>query len=352
MTLESVSRRIESHFITIAVILSGVALAYPPSFTWIKPHIPLGLGIIMFGMGLTLEFGDFREILRKWRLVGLGVILQYTVMPLLAVGISYTLGLPPEAAVGMVVVGACPGGTASNVIAYLARANVPLSVTLTLTSTCLAPVLTPAIVYLVLEKQVHIDFWSMVQSVFWIVVFPLVDGLILRRLLRRRLEPVLRVFPSVSILVIAMVIACIIGLNRQALLAFPLLVFLAVVLHNTLGAGCRVRHGPAVPVFAPRRPDPGYRGRYAELRPGRGPGGQALRRGERLARCVVQPVAQSFRGRPGPALARQGDVGLAGVAKNKQFFLLDVCYIPRISMLQSITKSMSVTNSGGNSDED
>ena len=235
MTLESVSRRIESHFITIAVILSGVALAYPPSFTWIKPHIPLGLGIIMFGMGLTLEFGDFRDILRKWRLVGLGVILQYTVMPLLAVGISYTLGLPPEAAVGMVVVGACPGGTASNVIAYLARANVPLSVTLTLTSTCLAPVLTPAIVYLVLEKQVHIDFWSMVQSVFWIVVFPLVDGLILRRLLRRRLEPVLRVFPSVSILVIAMVIACIIGLNRQALLAFPLLVFLAVVLHNTLG---------------------------------------------------------------------------------------------------------------------
>ena len=235
MTLESVSRRIESHFITIAVVLSGVALAYPPSFIWIKPHIPLGLGIIMFGMGLTLEFGDFRDILRKWRLVGLGVILQYTVMPLLAVGISYTLGVPPEAAVGMVVVGACPGGTASNVIAYLARANVPLSVTLTLASTCLAPVLTPAIVYLVLEKQVHIDFWSMVQSVFWIVVFPLVDGLILRRLLRRRLEPVLRVFPSVSILVIALVIACIIGLNRQALLAFPLLVFLAVVLHNTLG---------------------------------------------------------------------------------------------------------------------
>jgi BASS family bile acid:Na+ symporter len=235
MTVESVSNRIESHFITIAVVLSGVALAWPPSFTWIKPHIPLGLGVIMFGMGLTLEFADFRDILRKWKLVGLGVFLQYAVMPVLAVGISYVLGLPPEAAVGMVVVGACPGGTASNVIAYLARANVPLSVTLTLASTCLAPVLTPAIVYLVLEKQVHIDFWSMVQSVFWIVVFPLVDGLILRRLLRRWLEPVLRVFPSVSIVVIALLIACIIGLNQKTLLAFPLLVLLAVILHNSLG---------------------------------------------------------------------------------------------------------------------
>ncbi len=235
MTLESFSRCIENHFITIAVVLSGVALAYPPSFIWIKPHIPMGLGIIMFGMGLTLEFADFRDIVRKWRLVGFGVILQYTVMPVLAVGISYGLGLPPEAVIGMVVVGACPGGTASNVIAYLARANVPLSVTMTLASTCLAPLLTPAIIYLVLDKQVHIDFWSMVQSVFWIVVFPLVDGLVLRRLFRRQLEPLLRFFPSVSIVVIALLIACIIGLNQKTLLAFPVLVLLAVALHNGLG---------------------------------------------------------------------------------------------------------------------
>lgn len=189
----------------------------------------------MFGMGLTLDFGDFRDILRKWPLVGLGVVLQYVVMPGLAVGISFVFGLPPEALIGMVVVGACPGGTASNVIAYLAKANVPLSVTMTLASTCLAPVLTPAIIYAVLEKQVEIDFWSMVQSVFWIVVFPLVDGLILRRLFRKRLEPFLRYFPSISILVIALLIACIIGLNQTTLLAFPVLVFVAVVLHNGLG---------------------------------------------------------------------------------------------------------------------
>ncbi len=235
MTIESVPRFIEKHFILITMALCAVALAYPPSFTWLKPHIPLSLGVIMFGMGLTLDFADFREILRKWRLVGFGVAMQFAVMPLLAVGISLGLGLPAEAMIGMVVVGACPGGTASNVIAYLARANVPLSVTMTLASTCLAPLLTPAIIYLLLERQVEMDFRSMVVSVFWIVVFPLVDGLILRRIFRKRLEPLLRFFPSLSIAVIALLIACIIRLNQQTLLALPALVLVAVILHNGLG---------------------------------------------------------------------------------------------------------------------
>lgn len=235
MSHEAIPRFIEKHFIIIAVAFSAVAMAYPPSFTWIKPYIPLSLGIIMFGMGLTLDFEDFRDIVKKWRLVGLGIVMQYAIMPLLAVSISYMLRLPPEAVIGMVVVGACPGGTASNVIAYLARANVPLSVTMTLASTCLAPILTPVIIYLVLDQQIEIDFWAMVRSVFWIVVFPLVDGLILRRLFRKRLEPLLRYFPSLSIMVIALLIACIIGLNQQTLLTFPLLVFVAVVLHNSLG---------------------------------------------------------------------------------------------------------------------
>jgi BASS family bile acid:Na+ symporter len=235
MTLDIIPRFIEKQFIFITVVLSGIALAYPPSFTWIKPHIPLGLGVIMFGMGMTLDFEDFREILRKWRLVGFGMLMQYGIMPLLAVGISFVFGLPPEAVIGMVVVGACPGGTASNVIAYLAKANVPLSVTMTLASTCLAPILTPAIIYWLLEKQINIDFLSMVQSVFWIVLFPLVDGLIVRRIFRKKLEPFLRYFPSLSVMVIALLIACIIGLSQKTLLAFPVMVLAAVVLHNSLG---------------------------------------------------------------------------------------------------------------------
>ena len=165
----------------LAVLLSAGAFIDPSLFIWLKPHIALCLGIIMFGMGLTLEFKDFVVAIRNYKAVGLGILLQYTVMPLLAVVLSSLMGLPQEAMIGMVVIGACPGGTASNVIAHLAKANVALSVTMTLISTLLAPILTPAIIYVVLNQQIDISFFPMVKSVFWIVIFPLVDGLFLRR---------------------------------------------------------------------------------------------------------------------------------------------------------------------------
>ncbi|MFW5499733.1 MULTISPECIES: bile acid:sodium symporter family protein [unclassified Maridesulfovibrio] len=230
-------RSIERHFLLLAVVLSCLAFLEPTLFTWLKPHIALSLGIIMFGMGLTLEFSDFAAAIRNYKAVGLGVLLQYTVMPALAVGLSALCGLPQEALIGMILVGACPGGTASNVIAHLAKADVALSVTMTLVSTCLAPLLTPLIIYVILNQQIEIPFLPMVKSVFWIVIFPLVDGLILRRFLRSRLDQVLYIFPSISIIVISMLIACIIGLNHDMLASFPLLVFVAVILHNAGGLG-------------------------------------------------------------------------------------------------------------------
>ncbi len=230
-------RFIERHFLLLAVSLSLIAFMEPSLFTWMKPHIAFSLGIIMFGMGLTLEFSDFAEAIRNYKTVGLGVLLQYTVMPVLAVGLSVLFGLPQDVLIGMVVVGSCPGGTASNVIAHLAKANVALSVTMTIVSTCLAPLLTPLIIYIILNQQVEIPFLPMIQSVFWIVILPLVDGLVLRRLLRKRVDGLLHIFPSISIIVIAMLIACIIGLNRDLLGSFPLLVFLAVALHNLGGLG-------------------------------------------------------------------------------------------------------------------
>ncbi|WP_243546906.1 bile acid:sodium symporter family protein [Pseudodesulfovibrio tunisiensis] len=235
MIRNSLPAFIERQFLPIAVLLSVAALYHPPAFTWIKPHIPLGLGVIMFGMGLALEFEDFLDILRKWRMAGLGILLQYTVMPVAAFAICTLLDMPEEVLIGMVVVGACPGGTASNVIAYLARANVALSVTMTLAATCLAPLLTPAIIYFILGQHVEIHFWGMVNSVFWIVVFPLVDGLILRRIFRKWLDPFLVWFPSLSIIVIALLIACIMGLNQQTLLGLPVMALVAVIMHNAVG---------------------------------------------------------------------------------------------------------------------
>ncbi|MGE4504603.1 MAG: bile acid:sodium symporter family protein [Desulfovibrionaceae bacterium] len=228
---------IERLFLPIAVGCSALALAAPPLFTWIAPHIALGLGIIMFGMGLTLDFGAFARVLPRWPLVAAGAALQYTVMPLAALGVARLFGLGPEAALGLALVGACPGGTASNVITYLARGNVALSVTMTIVSTALAPILTPAIVYLLHQQHIDIDFWAMARSVFWIVVFPLVDGLVLRRLFLKRLTAVVRIFPAVSIVTISLVIACVVGLNQCTILARPWMILAAVTLHSLAGFG-------------------------------------------------------------------------------------------------------------------
>ncbi|MGD8780556.1 MAG: bile acid:sodium symporter family protein [Ignavibacteria bacterium] len=226
---------IENQFLIIVVILSVAALIIPSPFTELKPLIPFLLGVIMFGMGVTLKFEDFKNIWQTKHLVLLGVAAQYLVMPLLAFIISIVLGLPKEIMIGMIVLGACPGGTASNVICYLAKANVALSITLTLVSTILAPLLTPGIIYLFLAEKVDIHFWEMVNSVFWIVIFPLVDGLLIRHFFYKRFQPILAIFPSISILTISIVIACVVALNQTLVLSFPLLILTAVILHNLSG---------------------------------------------------------------------------------------------------------------------
>jgi BASS family bile acid:Na+ symporter len=230
-------RGLERHFPLIAAGLSALALAWPGLFAWGGAFISPALGLIMFGMGMTLDWQDFRRAFARWPSLILGLGLQYSVMPLVAVALGFGLGLPREALIGLVLVGASPGGTASNVLAYLARADVALSVLLTLCSTVLAPLATPALAELILGQRVDIDVFGMMRSVFWIVVFPLLDGLVLRRILRHRLAPVQRFLPSLSILVISLVIACVVALNRAAILDFPALVLLAVTAHNLLGLG-------------------------------------------------------------------------------------------------------------------
>ena len=232
-----IARCVEGAFLPMAVAFSALALIWPTLFTWIAPYISQGLGLIMFGMGLTLSVGDFAGVAAKWRLALVGIVLQFTIMPGVAVALVWLLGLPPETAVGVVLVGACPGGTASNVITYLAGGNLALSVTLTLATTLLAPLVTPAVVAAYCGTHMAVDPWAMMASVFWIVAFPVLDGLLLRRLLRRRLEPVMAVLPSFSMIVIALVVACVVGLNRDTVLAFPGLVMAAVVLHNLSGFG-------------------------------------------------------------------------------------------------------------------
>ena len=223
------------HFLSIAVGASIIALVAPVSFLWVKPLIPFLLGVIMFGMGTTIQLHDFRDVWEKRRVVFLAALVQFTVMPGLGVIISSLLLLPEEVMIGMVLVGSCPGGTASNVIVYLGRGNVALSVTMTMFSTMLAPLLTPGIIYLLLSRSVDLSFASLFLSVFQVVAVPLVAGLLVRHFFS---DPVVRYsdfLPGVSVLSITLIIACVMALNADKVTALPVAVAGAVVMHNLLG---------------------------------------------------------------------------------------------------------------------
>ena len=146
-TLGKISNFATSTFALWVIIFAIFSYLYPAGFAWIAPRIPLLLGIIMFGMGLTLSVNDFKGIFKQPKSVLIGVVAQYTIMPLLAFGLAHLFQLPPEVAVGVILVGCCPGGTASNVMTFMAKGNTALSVTVTSVSTLLAPIMTPSLTF-------------------------------------------------------------------------------------------------------------------------------------------------------------------------------------------------------------
>jgi len=230
-----ICRTIEKNFHIIIMGFALIAFLRLEIFQWVKPFVRQMIGGIMFCMGATLKFVDFKKIITKPKLIFVGILLQYTCMPLLAYTISKLLRLPVEQMIGMIIVGSCPGGTASNLITFLSKGNVALSVSLTLCSTFLAPLLTPLILYALLAKEVPIDVVELMKSVFWIVFFPIMDALVIRHYFEKQFQKISFVFPSLAILLISLVVAFIIGIDKNLLITMPLLLFLAVVLHNGMG---------------------------------------------------------------------------------------------------------------------
>ena len=163
---------------SLMVFLIGVfAVWQPEALTWVGPHIPLLLGIIMFGMGMTLTVDDFKNILRNPKGIFIGVFAQFLIMPAVAFGLVKAFALPPEIAIGVILVGTCPGGTASNVIAFLARGDVALSVSMSATSTLLAPLVTPILTYLLADAVIDVSVSSMMMSIVKMVLLPVLLGL-------------------------------------------------------------------------------------------------------------------------------------------------------------------------------
>jgi len=226
---------IQKTFALWVIVFAALALWQPEFFVWLKAYIPWILGIIMLGMGMTMTVDDFKGVLQSPKAVLIGVVAQFVVMPGLAFVLCKLFQLPPEIAVGVILVGCCPGGTASNVITYMAKGNVALSVACTSVSTLLAPVLTPAIFYLLASQWLKIDAASMFVSILQVVLLPIVVGLILRTWLKRQVESYIQVMPLVSVIAIVAIVAAIIGGSKAAILQSGLLILAVVILHNGLG---------------------------------------------------------------------------------------------------------------------
>lgn len=189
----------------------------------------------MFGMGLTLEAVDFKLIFTKPIPVLIGVLAQFSIMPLTAFAVAYAMNLPAEFAAGLVLLGSVPGGTASNVMVYLARGNLPLSITMTSFSTILAPIITPLLLLWLAGQWMPIDALSMFMSIVQVIIIPIVLGLIVRKIMPSFVDKGVKVVPLISVVAIMIIVSAVVSGNVETISSAGLLLFIAVFFHNTIG---------------------------------------------------------------------------------------------------------------------
>lgn len=213
--LQKLNRFATEAFPFWVVLASGLSLYRPAFFSWFHGGmIPAGLAVIMFGMGLTLGLEDFRGILKFPMRVAAGFVLQYTIMPLLGWSLSYAFNLPNPLAVGLILVACCPGGTASNVVTYLARADVPLSVTMTAVSTLLAVIMTPALTSWLAGSRIDVSFWGLLASTLQVVILPIIAGVLMNRFFKKGTQKIMAICPLVAVIFITLIVASIVGQAR------------------------------------------------------------------------------------------------------------------------------------------
>lgn len=232
--------------------LLGVVWAwfFPNHFTWFLdvqvpltaagttlPLMGLALGVIMLGMGITLSFADFRAVCRAPKSILLGVLAQFAIMPFLGWSLAHLFRLPDDLKIGLILVACCPGGVASNVITYLARANTPLSVLLTMCSTLAAVVLTPRLTGLYGGRIVPVDEWAMIGELCLVVLLPVLGGLFINQFAGDRLRAIKSIAPLTSVLLIVLIVAAIVGRTRDRILESGFWLIAAVFSLHALGFG-------------------------------------------------------------------------------------------------------------------
>lgn len=234
--LERLSNFVGKYMAYIVIVVAAVALFVPSTFSWLNPsYINPLLMIVMFGMGLTLKLDDFKLVLSRPLDVLIGFSAQFVIMPLIALLLVKVFNLPPELAIGVVLVGTCPGGTSSNVMTYLAKGDVALSVTMTSFSTLFAPFLTPLITKFLIGTTVEVDVMNMFISIVKVVIVPIGLGFVINKFFGKATEKLVKVLPLVSVTAIVAIVATVVSMNSAKLMTSGLLIIAIVILHNALG---------------------------------------------------------------------------------------------------------------------
>lgn len=234
-TFQKIGKFAGDTFALWVLLAAALAMWGPQYFTWIAPWITTLLGIVMFGMGMTLKLDDFKLVLQHPKGVILGIISQFTIMPLLAFVLAKTFQLPPEIAVGVILVGCCPGGTASNVMTFLAKGNTALSVTITSFTTLLAPIVTPALIYFLASEWLPVSFMAMFMSVVKVVLIPIILGILAQIFFKPVVAKSIDILPTISVVAIVLIVAAVVSGSRDKIIESGLLILAVVILHNGLG---------------------------------------------------------------------------------------------------------------------
>ena len=252
--MKRISEILGKYMAWIVLLIAVLALLLPKTCMWIQTGwVNYLLMIVMFGMGTTMNLSDFSIVFKRPRDIVIGCLSQFTVMPLLAFLLGKLFGLDNELLVGVILVGTCPGGTASNVITYLSKGDTALSVGMTSVNTLLAPFLTPLLTYLFLRTTVSVNTTAMFVSIIQVVIVPIALGLLINKLFGRITRRVKDALPAVSVTAIGLIVASVVSHNSEKILSTGLIVFAIVILHNLLGYLCGYLIGVIFRMDMPRK---------------------------------------------------------------------------------------------------
>ncbi len=236
-TLQKICKFITRFFPLWVILFAALAFFVPGPFKGFGSWISYLLGLIMLGMGLTMTLNDFKLVFTRPKDVIFGVVVRYCIMPFVAYGIGKALGLSPMLAAGLILVGCCPSGTASNVMTFIAKGDTALSVTISSINTLLAPILTPFIFLSLAGTMIPIDAMGLLVDIVKVVIVPIILGIAIHAAFSKYMDDITKIIPVISVISIIAIITIVVALNAQKLSTVAGIAFLAVVLHNGLGLG-------------------------------------------------------------------------------------------------------------------